>query len=238
MALWTDSFSDAFSPSIPRAALAVLEKAGYEVIIPDRHACCGLTWISTGQLDGARRQLEGLLTVLSPFAIDGIPIVGLEPSCTAVLRSDLSALFPGDHRAIMVAGATRTLAELLTDPATAPSASTGWQMPNLSDVNAVVQPHCHQHSVMGFAADAKILRDAGASITTLAGCCGLAGNFGMEKGHYDVSVAVAENALLPALRSAPDDVVFLADGFSCRTQANDLLGVKGKALVEIIADRI
>ncbi len=236
--LWTDSFSDSFSPTIPQAALSVLKRAGYDVIIPEAKACCGLTWISTGQLDGARRQLENLLAVLGPFAVNGIPIVGLEPSCTAVLRSDLLDLFPGDHRATMVAKATRTLAELLTDPHTAPSAESGWKLPDLSGVNAIVQPHCHQHSVMGFDADAKLLRDSGATITTLAGCCGLAGNFGMEKGHYGVSVAVAENALLPALRNAKGGDIFLADGFSCRTQADDLLGVKGVALAQLLAEHL
>ena len=75
-------------------------------------------------------------------------------------------------------------------------------MPDLSDVTAVVQPHCHHHSVMGFEADERLLRGAGANIEMLAGCCGLAGNFGMQRGHYEVSVAVAENALLPALRAA------------------------------------
>jgi Fe-S oxidoreductase len=236
--LWTDSFSDTMAPSVPQAALRVLTAAGYDVIVPDDQACCGLTWISTGQLDGARTQLARLLDILGPSAVNGIPIVGLEPSCTAVLRSDLLDLFPDDPRARAVAAATRTLAELLTDPVTAPGPESGWQMPDLSGVTAVVQPHCHQHSVWGFDADAKLLRDAGASIQVLAGCCGLAGNFGMQKGHYDISVAVAENALLPALREADDGDLFLADGFSCRTQAEQLVGVQGTALAELIADRL
>jgi Fe-S oxidoreductase len=111
-------------------------------------------------------------------------------------------------------------------------------MPDLSDVTAVVQPHCHHYSVMSFSTDEKLLRDAGATFTTLAGCCGLAGNFGMEKGHYDVSVAVAENALLPALRQAEEGDIFLADGFSCRTQADDLAGVTGTSLAELLASRL
>ncbi|PZR51680.1 FAD-binding oxidoreductase [Xylanimonas oleitrophica] len=236
--LWTDSFSDALSPSVPQAAVKVLRAAGYDVVVPDQEACCGLTWISTGQLDGARRRLEKLLGVLGPYAVNGIPILGLEPSCTAVLRSDLLDLFPDDPRAAAVAAATRTLAELLTEPGTAPAEETGWQVPDLSDVRAVVQPHCHHHSVMGYQADERLLRDAGAQIEVLAGCCGLAGNFGMQKGHYDVSVKVAENALLPALRDAEEGTGFLADGFSCRTQAVQLAGVEGKALVELIAERL
>ncbi|WNB85317.1 (Fe-S)-binding protein [Cellulomonas sp. ATA003] len=217
----------------------MLRAAGYEVIVPDQGACCGLTWISTGQLDGARRRLTDLLGVLGPYAVNGVPIVGLEPSCTAVLRSDLLDLLPDDPRAAAVARETRTLAELLTSPAPiGPDPASGWTVPDLSDVTAVVQPHCHQYSVMGFDADRGLLERAGAQITTLAGCCGLAGNFGMETGHYDVSVAVAENALLPALRAAGDGDVFLADGFSCRTQAEGLAGVQGKALAELLADRL
>lgn len=231
--LWVDSFSDAFSPGIPGAAIRVLQDAGYQVIIPDKSACCGLTWISTGQLDGAKRRLEKLLGVLGPFAEDGIPIVGLEPSCTAVLRSDLVDLLPDDPRARAVSTATKTLAEILTA-----AVSRGWEMPDLSDVRAVVQPHCHHHSVMGFETDVALMASAGASLSTLVGCCGLAGNFGMEKGHYETSVKVAESALLPALRVAPEATIFLADGFSCRTQADQLAGVSGVSLAELLAEKI
>jgi FAD/FMN-containing dehydrogenase/Fe-S oxidoreductase len=232
--LWTDSFSDSLAPSVPHAAVAVLTAAGYEVIVPDEQACCGLTWITTGQLDGARKRLTQLLGVLGPFAVNGIPIVGLEPSCTAVLRSDLRDLFPDDPRAVAVARETRTLAELLTAPAPV-GPGDRWALPDLSDVTAVVQPHCHHHSVMTFTADRSLLTAAGAQFSTLAGCCGLAGNFGMEKGHYDVSVAVAEHELLPALRAAAPGDVFLADGFSCRTQADQLADVQGVHLAELLA---
>ncbi len=231
--LWVDTFGDAFAPAVPAAALAVLADAGYEVLLPDRPACCGLTWISTGQLAGARARLRRLLDQLAPHAAAGTPIVGLEPSCTAVLRSDLLDLLPDDPRAALVAGATRTVAELLTADTPA-----GWTPPDLSDVTAVVQPHCHQHAVLGFGPDRELLERAGATITTLAGCCGLAGNFGMERGHYDTSVAVAENALLPALRAAAPGTVYLADGFSCRTQAAHLAGVEGTTLVELLAARL
>ncbi|WP_425561090.1 FAD-binding and (Fe-S)-binding domain-containing protein [Myceligenerans crystallogenes] len=241
--LWADSFSDSMAPSVPQAAVEVLSAMGYDVIVPGDGACCGLTWISTGQLDGARRRLEGLMKVLGPYAVNGIPIVGLEPSCTAVLRSDLVDLFPDDARALAVSRAVVTVAELLTGKRSKttiplPAPSPDWSMPSLEGVSAVVQPHCHQYSVMGFAADREVLTSAGAQIRELAGCCGLAGNFGMQKGHYDVSVAVAENALLPALREAAPGDIYLADGFSCRTQADHLAGVQGKALVELIAERL
>lgn len=233
--LWTDSFSDALAPSVPLAALKVLTTAGYDVVIPEDDACCGLTWITTGQLDGAKRQLTNLMAVLGPFAVNGIPIVGLEPSCTAVLRSDLVDMFPDDPRAAAIASATHTMAELLTSPETKPE---DWQIPDLSDVSAVVQPHCHQHSVMGFKADEALLRGAGAKIKVVSGCCGLAGNFGMEQGHYEVSVAVAENQLLPALREAEPNDIFMTDGFSCRTQVDDLMDMGGKSLSEVIAEHL
>ncbi len=234
--LWVDSFSNAFSPGIPEAAIRLLDAAGYEVMLADREACCALTWISTGQLGTAKAKLRNLLDILSPYAAAGIPIVGLEPSCTAVLRSDLIDLLPEDPRAAVVAAGTRTLAEILTAPH--PDGSGRWAPPDLSDVVAIVQPHCHQYSVMGFDADTALLRDAGAEFTTVAGCCGLAGNFGMEKGHYETSVAVAENALLPALRAAAHGTVLIADGFSCRTQADQLMGVHGVSLAEVLARRI
>ena len=143
-----------------------------------------------------------------------------------MLRSDLADLFPADLRAAAVAAATRTLAELLTAP---PPLGPGpqWAPPDLAGTEIIAQPHCHHYSVMGYGADQALLSAAGATVTTLAGCCGLAGNFGMEKGHYEVSAAVAELALLPALRGAAPGTVFLADGFSCRTQARQLGGVRG-----------
>jgi len=228
--LWVDTFTNAFSPDVGRAAVAVLEAAGFSVRIPEAAVCCGLTWISTGQLDGARRQLRGTLDALEPALREGIPIVGLEPSCTAVLRSDVGELLPDDDRAVALKAATHTLAELL--------ATADWTPPSLADVTAVVQPHCHQHAVLGFDADQRLLADAGALVSTLGGCCGLAGNFGVERGHYDVSVAVAELALLPAVRAAAADTVVLADGFSCRTQLEQLSDRRGRHLAELLADRL
>ncbi len=226
--LWVDTFTEHFSPDVGRAAVAVLEHAGYSVRIAQRSVCCGLTWISTGQLDGAKRRLRRTLSVLDPLVQQGIAVVGLEPSCTAVLRSDLPELLPDDPRASRLAGATRTLAELLT-------ATPGWQPPDLSGVRAVAQPHCHQAAVLGWSADAGLLAGAGADVAAVGGCCGLAGNFGVERGHYEVSVAIAETALLPAVRQAPAGGVVLADGFSCRTQLDQLTGTAGLHLAQLLA---
>lgn len=229
--LWVDTFTDHFSPQVGRAAVRVLEAAGYSVRVTDKAVCCGLTWVSTGQLDGARRQLRRTLDALEPAVRDGLPIVGLEPSCTAVLRSDVVELLPDDERAARVVSLTRTLAELL-------ASTPEWTPPSLTGVHGVAQPHCHQHAVMGWTADAALLRDAGADITAVGGCCGLAGNFGVERGHYDVSVAVAETALLPAVRAAGADSVVLADGFSCRTQLDQLGEVPSVHLAELLDNHL
>lgn len=231
--LWVDSFSETLSTAGAQAMVRLLENAGYTVRVPEGSACCGLTWISTGQLDGARSRLRRTLDVLSPWVERGVPIVGVEPSCTAVLRSDLVELLGDDPRAGALAGSVLTLAELLTAP-TPLGPGEDWKPPDLSGVQVVAQPHCHHYAVMGYGTDLALLERAGARVTSISGCCGLAGNFGMEKGHYDVSVAVAETGLLPALREAPEGAVFLADGFSCRTQAEQLAGVEGVTLAELL----
>ncbi len=235
--LWADSFSDGLDPQVPEAIVAVLENAGLEVMVAEGDACCGVSWISTGQLDGARKRMSHLLTVLGPYAVNGIPIVGVEPSCTATLRSDLTELLPNDPRAHAVAAGTYTLAEVLTGRAPV-KPRRGWSPPRLDNVTAVVQPHCHQYSVMGYAADRDLLARAGATVTEASGCCGLAGNWGIQKGHYEVSVQIAENSLLPALRDAPEGAVYLADGVSCRTQADDLASVQGVHLAQLLATRL
>lgn len=234
--VWADSFSNGFNPEIDHDVVRVLERVGLEVVTPNNQVCCGLTWISTGQLDGARARLSRLMDEFSPVVEAGIPIVGVEPSCTAVLKSDLLELFPDDPRARKIANATYTLAEVLNGMAPVKPDPTV-ELPRLDGVELIVQPHCHQHAVMGFAPDRTLLNSLGAKINQLSGCCGLAGNFGLETGHYETSVAVAENSLLPALRDAGDDAIFLADGYSCRTQADQLGATEGKHLATLLMER-
>jgi len=223
--LWADSFTDHFGAGIGHAAFEVLAAAGLEArVIPER-ACCALTWVTTGQLDQARRILGDAVSTLHPYVASGVPVVGLEPSCLASLRGDAVELLD-DPRAAEVAAGISTLAELLT--------ARGWTPPDLTGTEVVVQPHCHHASVLGFAADLALLESAGATVTRLGGCCGLAGNFGMEQGHYETSVAVAEHTLLPAVRAAGADAVILADGLSCRVQLADLAGVRALHLAELL----
>lgn len=225
--LWADTFTEYFSTSGGLAAVRLLEAAGYAVETLSRSACCGLTWITTGQLDEARGLVRNVVDQLHPYIAAGVPIVGLEPSCLAVLRTDAQELI-ADPRAGEVAGGVFTLAELL-------ARTDGYEPPDLSGTSIVVQPHCHQASVVGFEADMELLARTGASVKRLSGCCGLAGNFGVEKGHYEVSVAIAESQLLPAVREAGPDSIFLADGFSCRTQLDDLADVHALHLAELLA---
>ena len=224
--LWVDSFSDCFAGEGVEAAVTLLTEAGYAPQFLERPACCGLTWISTGQRDGARRQLRAALDVLHPHVAAGTPVVGLEPSCLAVWRGDAAELLPDDPRVADLATGILTLAELL-------QRTEGWRPPDLTGVELVAQPHCHHASVIGWRADAALLAASGATVTTVGGCCGLAGNFGVEKGHYDVSVKVAEHDLLPAVEARPDAVV-LADGFSCRTQLAELAGRQAVTLAELL----
>ena len=228
--VWADSFSQTLDDTGARAVVDVLEANGFAPIVaPD--ACCGLTWITTGQLAGAKKHLASLLGILAPFSASGIPIVGVEPSCTAVLRDDLLDLLPEDPRSALVSSATHTLAEVLSAlPASAR------RLPSLEGVEIVAQPHCHHYSVMGWDTDQALLESLGARVRRLDGCCGLAGNFGMEAGHYDLSVAVASHSLLPSLSAQPN-AVYLADGFSCRTQAAQLAGRGGVHLATLLAGR-
>lgn len=224
--LWPDSFNNYLTPSVLDAAHEVLTAAGYDVVLPDRGVCCGLTWVSTGQLDVARRVLRRTLDVLAPYLDAGYEVAGLEPSCTALFRGDLPALLPDDPRASLLASRTATFAELL-ERAPIPFAAL--------DVDAITQVHCHQHAVLGFTADESAMAAAGVRNTTLdSGCCGLAGNFGFERGHYDVSKAVAEDRMLPAIRAASEDTVVVSDGFSCRTQIAQESGRQAVHLAELL----
>jgi FAD/FMN-containing dehydrogenase/Fe-S oxidoreductase len=213
--LWPDSFTDHFDPHIAHDAVTVLESLGYRVEIPGGPVCCGLTWYSTGQVDAARTVLRRTLATLRPWLADGVPIVVLEPSCAAALRADLPELLPAEAAAADLAGAVRTFAEVLAGH----TDTLAERSDTALGLRALVQVHCHQHADLGADDDRAVLKALGVDATVLdSGCCGLAGNFGFEKGHYEVSMACAERVLLPAVRAAEPGVEVLADGFSCRTQ--------------------
>jgi FAD/FMN-containing dehydrogenase/Fe-S oxidoreductase len=224
--LWPDTFTNHFDPHIARAAVEVLEDAGFTVAVPTVPLCCGLTWISSGQLGVARRMLQRTVAALRPWIEAGTLVVGLEPSCSAVFRSDAAELLPEDEDVARLGGRFVTLAEALLHHAPRP-----WT-PEKLDRAAIVQAHCHHHAVLKFDADLEVMERAGVEAHRLdSGCCGLAGNFGFEAGHYEVSMACAEQALLPAVREAGPDTLVLADGFSCRTQIEQ--GVAGRRALHL-----
>ncbi len=251
--LWPDTFTEHLSPSVGRAAVRVLEAAGLRVVLPPTlrgggrvgdgtsasalsllgarrgRACCGLTYVSTGQLDRARAVMRRTLDLMAPVLETSAPVVVLEPSCAAALRTDLPELLHDDPRAALLAGRVLTFAEALERHA------PDWTPPAL-DRPVTGQTHCHQHAVLGDTADRRLRAAAGLDGELSGGCCGLAGNFGFEQGHYAVSAACAEEQLLPAVREAPDGAVVLADGYSCRTQLEQLAGVRGRHLAEVLAE--
>lgn len=247
--LWPDTFTNYFAPSVGSAALTVLTDAGLRPQLPDGAVCCGLTFVSTGQLGMARRILRRSLDTVESALDDGLPIVGLEPSCTASLRTDAIELLPRDPRARQLASSVRTLSEVLS--LYAPSWPDRWGADDRhspreegqsygADAStpppkpAVVQRHCHQYAVLGFDADADLMRRVGIAADVLdAGCCGLAGNFGYE--HYDTAMAVGELAVLPAVRAAAADALVIADGFSCRLQIAHATGRHPIHLAEALA---
>ncbi|WP_255955977.1 FAD-binding and (Fe-S)-binding domain-containing protein [Streptomyces odontomachi] len=228
--LWPDTFTNHLSPDVAKAAVRVFEDAGRRIAVPPDGVCCGLTYVSTGQLDQARAVLRRTLDLLEPAGFEG-PMVVLEPSCAGALKTDLPELLPDDPRARRLADSVRTFAQALEEQA------PEWVPPRL-DRAAVGQTHCHQHAVLGDAAERRLRDRAGLTGTLSGGCCGLAGNFGFERGHYDVSVACAEEQLLPAVRQAPPGAAVLADGYSCRTQLRQLAGTRGRHLAELLAEAL
>jgi FAD/FMN-containing dehydrogenase/Fe-S oxidoreductase len=231
--IWADSFTDRFAADTGRAAIALLETMGLRAAVIPEPACCGLTWITTGQLTAARRIVAQAVGTLHGYVSSGTPVIGLEPSCLASLREDATQLLD-DPRAVEVSQGLRSLAEFLADRVEAGQ----WSPPDLTGVEVVAQPHCHHHAVIGWATDAALLARTGATVKRVGGCCGLAGNFGVELGHYETSVAIAEHDLLPAVRAAGPDAVVLADGFSCRTQLDDLAGRRALHLAELLLEGV
>ncbi|MCI3272259.1 FAD-binding and (Fe-S)-binding domain-containing protein [Streptomyces cylindrosporus] len=260
--IWPDTFTEHLSPEVGKAAVRVLDAAGLVPVplptLPRRvkevreddgstsftpslrparrhRVCCGLTYISTGQLDRAREVLKRTLdqfgVLLDPDLAEAatLPFVVLEPSCAAALRTDLPELLHDDPRAARLAASVMTFAEALERLA------PDWTPPALNRP-ITGQTHCHQHAVLGDAPDRRLREAAGLTGDLAGGCCGLAGNFGFEKGHFEVSKTCAEDQLLPAVREAPAGTTVLADGFSCRTQLRQLAGVRGRHLAEVLAD--
>ena len=210
--LWPDTFNNNFFPEVCRAAVAVLEAAGFQIRVPDPSLCCGRPLYDFGMLDTAKGLLRQILDVLRPEIEAGVPVIGLEPSCVAVFRDEITNLFPNDEDAKRLSNKTYLLSEFLE------IMINGYQPPKL-ERKALVHGHCHQKAVMGMNHETAVFSRLGLDCELLdSGCCGMAGSFGFEAGHYDVSMKVGELVLLPAVRRASKDTLIIADGFSCREQ--------------------
>jgi len=224
--LWSDTFNNHFLPDTALAAVDVLERSGYTVMIPRKRVCCGRPLYDWGFLDRAKKLLRETIEVLRPELEAGIPIVGLEPSCVSVFRDELPGLFPDDELALKLARSAVTLSELLMrDDVPLPSLHR----------KAIVQAHCHHKSIMRFDAEEAVLRKLGLDLTHPdSGCCGMAGAFGFEPKHYDLSLKIGERVLLPLVRESAPDTLIIANGFSCREQIEQTTGRKTLHLAEVL----
>jgi FAD/FMN-containing dehydrogenase/Fe-S oxidoreductase len=210
--LWPDTFNNYFLPNTAKAAVDVLETAGFRVELPQANLCCGRPLYDFGRLDRAEDLLLRILDALAPEIEAGVPIVGLEPSCVAVFRDELCNLFPNDERAQRLSRQTSLLSEFLE------SYKDLIPLPRL-ERQAIVHGHCHHKSVLKMNAEEAVLSRMGLDCQAPSpGCCGMAGSFGFEDDKYDVSMAIGELELLPAVRKAPPDWLVIANGFSCREQ--------------------
>lgn len=226
--LFADTFNNHFHPETAKAALRTLEHAGYGVVVPQAPLCCGRPLYAWGLLDQARGQLERILRALDPYLERDVAVVGLEPACLVAFRDELVRLFPDDPRAKRLAERALTLPEFLVKEA-------DYAPPPLRR-RAVVQPHCHQHAVVGMAEEKELLRRMEIETEVLdAGCCGMAGSFGFEREHYDVSMQIAERRFLPAMRAAAPDSLLVANGYSCREQSAQAAGRLPLHVADVLA---
>jgi Fe-S oxidoreductase len=226
--LWIDTFNNYFHPETSRAALEVLEHAGFTVKCPQDVLCCGRPLYDFGMLTQAKRYLKNIMDVLSAEIDGGLPIVVLEPSCASVFRNELVNLFPRDPRASRLRQQTFLLSEFLEKHA------PGYAPPTLSG-KVLVHGHCHHKALMKMSDEESLLRRTGVELESPdAGCCGMAGPFGFERDKFEIAQAIGERVLLPAVRSAAPETIVVADGFSCREQIWQSTGRKAVHLAELL----
>jgi Fe-S oxidoreductase len=228
--LWPDTFTDIYLPARGDATVQVLESAGERVALPRQWACCGRPLYDSGMLSLATSAARKVLDALDAFLSAGIPIVVPEPSCLAVFRDEMPKLLPDDPRASKLASLSRSLSEHLE--------AIGWVAPiEASNQRVSIHPHCHQRAVRTTSSDERVLAGAGFNVEVLdLGCCGLAGSFGFQKEHDELSREIAQDRFLPGIvRSALDGPVIL-DGFSCQLQASELAKLATTSTAELLAE--
>jgi FAD/FMN-containing dehydrogenase/Fe-S oxidoreductase len=226
--LWADTFNNHLRPGTAMAAAEVLEHAGYEVVIPRKRICCGRPLYDWGFLDMAKKRLVDTMEVMAPLLDEGLPVIGLEPSCVSVFRDELLNLFPRDPRAQQLAAASMTLSEFIVRE------GASFKLPRI-ERKALVQGHCHHKAVMKFDAEEAVLRQIGLDLEHPdSGCCGMAGAFGFEEKNYEISQRIGERVLLPKVRDAADETLIIANGFSCREQIEQSTGRATLHLAEVL----
>jgi len=228
-----DSFTTFTEPDVGRSAIELLELAGWRVRF-ESAGCCGRASLSKGLVDQARRMAAGLADRLGAAAARGVPIVGVEPSCLLTLRDEYLALLPDDPRAQAVAAATHLPEELLV----AAIAEGRLILPEGPGVRILFHGHCHQKALAGTAATMALLRSIpGADVVEVdAGCCGMAGSFGFEAEHYELSMRIGELRLFPAVRAEPPETIIAATGVSCRQQIAHGTGRPARHPLEIVRE--
>ena len=227
--LWPDTFNNHFHPHTAMAAAELLDGAGFKVLLPRRRVCCGRPLYDYGFLDLARRFLLDVLDAIRPEIRAGVPVVVLEPSCAAVFRDELPNMLPHDEDARRLASQVTLLGAFVERQ------TERFKLERI-DASLLYHGHCHQKAIFGTSDDVKLLRSLGAKVDAPdTGCCGMAGSFGFEAGHFEVSKAVGERVLLPAARAAADATI-VADGFSCREQVLQLAGKRSKHIAEILRE--
>ncbi|MHB0776445.1 FAD-binding and (Fe-S)-binding domain-containing protein [Halomonas sp. WWR20] len=210
--LWADTFSNHFYPETARAATEVLEAAGYRVMIPPEGMCCGRPLYDFGLLDHAKQYLEQVMSRLDDVIKQGIPLIGLEPSCISVFRDELPNLFPDDARVKRLHDNSMMLSDFLVRRA------KSYRPPQFKR-KALVHGHCHHKAIMHLDAEQALMQKMGLEYEVLdSGCCGMSGSFGFERDKYDVSIGAGERVLLPRVRDADEDTLIITNGFSCREQ--------------------
>jgi Fe-S oxidoreductase len=230
--LWPDTFNNYYKPETSQAAWDVLTHAGFRVIVPQSHVCCGRPLYDFGMLDKAKLYLRRIMQVLASEIDAGLPIVVLEPSCASVFRDELRNLFPDDARADRLRSQTFLLSEFLQKHA------PDYQPPHLSQ-KLLLHGHCHHKAIMKMTDEEALLRRTGSEVKALdAGCCGMAGPFGFAREKYAVSQAIGERVLLPAVRQAAADTLIVSDGFSCREQIFQATGREAMHLAEVLQGAI
>jgi Fe-S oxidoreductase len=231
--LWPDTWNNYFHPDTLHAAHRVLESAGAAITVPQHHVCCGRPLYDFGFLDAAKSYLSQILDTFAPQIMAGISVVMLEPSCASVFRDELVNFFPDDPRALRLAQQTMMLSQYLAEH------GQNWKTPDLTGRRLIVQGHCHQKSLMTMNADVKLMRATGAEVDLLdSGCCGMAGPFGFEAEHYEVSQALAERGLLPAVRAARAEDIIVANGFSCREAVAQNGSRRAVHLAQVLAGEV